>query len=111
MSNWSVVMVCWSGLDDAASGSDDHESRVALVTTLLQKAGLRGPVVAHGCPHEESVGSAVEWVLVFHCNHFSPEKALFPLSTIRWSKPEEVQVIWKDEEMDGYEIETLEATA
>lgn len=109
MGNRSPVMVCWTGIDDIADGGDEHISRVkAVVCSVGELVGFSERELAHlvawPCPHPDSLGGACELVLIFHLNHAPIEEIGVALMKMQWEHPDKVQIIWKNEDMDGYQI-------
>ncbi len=103
MSNWSRVMVCWSGIDDEASEPVEIDRRAG----ALCGAGyaVYRDATVYSCPELDGGrlgGPACEVTVIFDCNHFDPGEFLDVLRGMPWEKPEEVEVFWKDEEADVY---------
>lgn len=61
-------------------------------------------VASYPCCDGRAVGSCCEVVATTHRNHFSPEMMVFAMRCCRWGSPDQVQVLWKDEGMDRYEL-------
>ena len=119
MSNWSCVIVAWSGIDSAVYAPDGHQSQIAAETMLrlnqLTPAFDRfgsgyGPkwVVSHPCPSTEAVGCSCEMVAVAHWNHFWVDELMEVLLSMTWEYPEAVQVMYKDEGVGQYASMSLE---
>lgn len=91
MSNWSVVSISFSGLEFVTPDA------------ILP---AEGPwIVTPACEHPDAPGSAVEWWMTTHYNHFSIDEMREELRKIRWWYPCQVCIIWKNEHMDVPRIE------
>ena len=103
MSNYSCVIVTFSGVDDEVKDGSAHskENRAKAIREAYNKledfgiGTMTEPFVAG-----DKVGHAGECVVVYHCNGFDPEGMLKVLTELPWKLP--VQLFWKDEEMDIY---------
>lgn len=108
MSNYAVVIVAWSGIDEA----QPHRERIAHLERELRCGQPFRPTpftVAWPCNDHEARGFACELVAVCHWNHFDPHgdepDDLGPvLRRMRWEYPAEVTVMWKDENGETYEV-------
>lgn len=115
MSNYAKVMVCWSGIDDLAHprlGQDggNEEAVVATINRLFSerhKEHNRGWTISYSCG-DKSLGNSCEVVAIADFNYFEPWKMDAILRSMKWSRPEEVEFFWKDEDMERYERHGLD---
>ncbi len=102
MSNYSAVVLCWSGTDEAES----HRSRMQKIRSAFAPPWTKW-TVAWPCPDAEAIGLTCEFVAVAHWNHFDPDDLFKMLSDMPWERPKEVCVMWKDEEATTYSLRCL----
>ena len=118
MSNWSVVILNWSAVDDGPKElTNRHRDRLREVDLEYDSISGRGVgsnawsasawVEIPPCPEPGSPGGACEFVAVTHINHFVRDELMVALAKFPWEMPEEVQVLWKNEEMERFEVVVL----
>ncbi len=119
MSNWSSVIITWSGIDElppTGIGSIDESGRQLDRLVDIEKAYCKiirdswGPnvqwgkrwVVSWACPDQRAIGGACEFLATTHYESFDPDGFLEAARQFQWSNPEEVQIFFKDEDMERY---------
>jgi hypothetical protein len=100
MSNWSTVMIAFSGVDDEVKDGSKHpeENRIRQImekhnTSDEPGVKLYGPMISYSCS-EKSIAYAYDVVAIFHANHFHPDHLAGIIQSFEWEYP--VQIIWKD---------------
>lgn len=107
MSNWSSVIVLFSGIDQQAAPDEETthgEARAARIArhTDEQCGALAGYHISPGGLCNRSLGSACEVVLLMHVNHFSVTPLISYLRSLQWDLPDQVELLWKDENDEQY---------
>lgn len=107
MSNWSSVLVLFSGIDGKAVPVGERSygaARASLIAKYTDDdcGAVRNYHISPGGPSEGSLGSAYQVVLLMHVNHFYAERLIPWLRTLEWDLPEQVELLWKDENDDQY---------
>lgn len=103
MSNWSSIVLCWSGIDEDAQDEMNRMREIAngMYHRDSSWSGKRG-LLSPSC-NAASIGSAVETVVLYHANHFDPNDLLQVLLSLKWEFPNQVEFFWKHEQMDNYQ--------
>lgn len=101
MSNWSSVIIAWSGIDDIA----EENVRTTEIQAEYEKIkyGWFGTRLSPSCS-KESIGSACEVVLLMHANHFNVEGMIRLLRGMKWEYPEHVELFYKSEHDENYQV-------
>jgi hypothetical protein len=115
MSNWSKVILCWSGIDEAVPDVQLRLDAIAAFFAMrdddleLRYGKVRWDAVSlPAADGNRSVGSsATETVVVGAANHFDAEALLVALRNQAWEFPEQVELFWKTEEHTTYQRRSL----
>lgn len=105
MSNWTSVIVTWSGHEKA---SEDRRLQDEILDRILAAHGGGDAwLVRQACGGTLAGTSCCEFVAVSGINRFSPGEALSVLHEYGWECPWEVELMWKTEEDDVYQCARL----
>jgi hypothetical protein len=107
MSNWSSVILCWSGIDDKVEGKEGTDTRLAEIDRLwTDKIGPKKWIVSYSCERDVSIAVCCEVVAITHANHFGCEdedgSLVHAIQSLEWQYPNEVQLFWKSEDHNSY---------
>jgi len=107
MSNWSSVIVLFSGTDERAAPYGEKAygaARAELIARYTDDhcGAVTGRHLSPGGLCDKSLGSAHQVVLLMHVNHFHAEPLIQWLRSLEWDLPNQVELLWKDENSECY---------
>ncbi len=114
MSNWALVIVTWPTIDAEADAHGHYERAKAIagpelfafIGTIGDGAFIRGAHTRDPVKAGNGLGIACESTLVLHINHFHSQHDLVDrVRALAWERPNEVCIIFKDEEDDQVHVD------
>lgn len=99
-------MICWPSIDDRAPSATARAKEISdkYLAAMQATGSTLDYIVSGGCGDDTEVTTtACEVVMVGSRNHLAPDELQAVLRSLPWEFPEQVEIFWKNEDMETYE--------